>query len=266
MKILIVADLHFRRDWYAWLTRRKVDLVVIAGDLLDGFSPDGLLHQMLELASWSKGFPLPLALCSGNHDHNIRQSGFDSSELIVLSENQQQAAAKMARASRWMDMLERQGIVVDARSVLMATPAGQIVVTTIPYDFGEMPGDTEALWKTGASLRKEFKVPWLVLHHDPPADTTVGGPMGEPHLFYQIRSYRPDFVASGHIHDQPYRGDFIDRLDVTWCLNPGRPPENSSKTSKIPNHIVLDLIDGSATWHAVAKTGDTPILKKRILK
>ena len=266
MKILIVADLHFRRDWLDWLSLRKVDLVVIAGDLLDAFSPDGLLPQMLALSAWSKDFTLPLAVCSGNHDGNSRGFAFDYNETLHLSASQKMEAAELVQANRWMDVLERPGVVVDARSEILTTPAGQIVVTTIPFDFCERPLDIVELWKTGATLRKEFRVPWLVLHHEPPADTTVGGTAGDPHLFYQIRAYRPDYVASGHFHDQPYRGDFIDRLDESWCLNPGCPPVDRKKAAEVPNHILLDLGGRSATWHATPRTGNIPILKTRNLK
>jgi predicted phosphodiesterase len=266
MKILIVADLHYRSEWYIWLTQRKVDLVVIAGDLLDGFSPGGVLPQMVAFSAWSKIFPIPLALCSGNHDGNARGFAVDENETLYLSASQKTEAAGLVQANRWMDMLERPGVVVDARSEILTTPAGQIVVTTIPFDFGEMPQNTEALWRTGATLRNEFRLPWLVLHHEPPADTTVGGRNGDPHLCYQIRDYRPDFVASGHLHDQPYRGDFIDRLNETWCLNPGSPPLDGRKAAQVPNHILLDLAEKSATWHATPRTGNIPIQKTRSLK
>ena len=39
MKILITADLHYREEWFRWLSTRAgdYDLICIAGDLLDMF-------------------------------------------------------------------------------------------------------------------------------------------------------------------------------------------------------------------------------------
>jgi len=47
MRLLLLADLHFRVEWYHGLAQQRVDIAVIAGDLLDGFRPGGLLPQML---------------------------------------------------------------------------------------------------------------------------------------------------------------------------------------------------------------------------
>jgi len=103
-----------------------------------------------------------------------------------------------------MDCLERPGLVTDGRTSLIQTPAGTVVVTTIPFNHWmhtDVPADD--LWRKGAMLRKEQKAHWIVLHHEPPFDTTVGGTRGDPELFYKIREYCPNFVVSGHLHGQP---------------------------------------------------------------
>jgi hypothetical protein len=152
-------------------------------------------------------------------------------------------------------------LVTDGRTAALETPRGSIVVTTIPFDFGD-GRDMDALWREGAIKRRSLRVPWLVLHHEPPADTMVGGQMGDPSLFYKIQEYRPNFVVSGHMHDQPYRGSFADSLEGTWCFNPGYPAGSFVQKSKIPNHIVLDLSDSTATWHATSNVGRAPIIKQ----
>ena len=263
MRILLLADLHYREDWYHWLAAQKAGLTVIAGDLLDGFRPGGLLPQMLGLSGWCARFPGNLAVSSGNHDGNEPGGSYDPEGLAKLPEEKRAAVAKMLSAKHWMDCLERQGLVTDARTSLVQTPGGAVVVTTIPYNHW-MRGNTVAdeLWRAGAMLRKTERAPWIVLHHEPPADTAVGGSMGDPELFYKIREDRPSFVVSGHLHSQPYTGHFADEIDGTWCFNPGYPVVTRAMKSKIPNHIALDLSARTATWHATPNVGHAPIIKQ----
>ena len=263
MRILLIADLHYREDWYHWLAAQKADLTVIAGDLLDGFRPGGLLPQMIGLSGWCARFPGNLAVCSGNHDGNEPGGSFDPEGMADLPDEKRAAAAKMLQAKHWMDCLERPGLVTDARTSLAQTPGGPVIVTTIPFNHwlhGDKVGD--ALWQEGQRLRFSSRAPWVVLHHEPPADTAVGGPSGDPELFYRIREYRPNFVVSGHIHGQPYKGGFAGQLDETWCFNPGYPVIGRALQSKIPNHIVLDLAARTATWHAIPNVGRLPIIKQ----
>ncbi len=263
MRLLLLADLHFRDDWYRWLFEPRADLAVIAGDLLDGFHPGGLLPQMLALREWCARFPGNLAISSGNHDANVPGGVFDPEGLAEIPENKRQAALEMLQAKHWMDRLERPGIVTDGRTTVVETSGGPLVVTTIPYDHVQR-GSTFAdeLWQAGAALRKFHQAQWIVLHHEPPADTAVGGLMGDPELFYRIREYRPNFVVSGHLHAQPYSGSFADQIDGTWCFNPGFPAANRARAAKIPNHILLDLAERTATWHATANVGHPPIIKQ----
>ena len=263
MRILLLADLHFQENWYHWLARQNPDITVISGDLLDGFIPEGLLPQMLAVSAWCERFPGPLVVSSGNHDANSTDGIFDPDGLALISAGERERVMRMLTAMHWMDCLERPGLVTDGRTAVLETLRGAVVVTTIPFDFGS-GGDTDGLWREGALKRKSLRVPWLVLHHEPPADTMVGGQMGEPSLFYKIQEYRPNFVVSGHMHDQPYRGSFADNIEGTWCFNPGYPSATPVKRAKIPNHIVLDLSDSTATWYATGSKG--PIHKTISLK
>ncbi|MFZ4777220.1 MAG: hypothetical protein ACOYM3_17775 [Terrimicrobiaceae bacterium] len=52
MRILLLADLHFREPWFHWLAAQRADLTVIAGDLLDGFRSGGLMTQIVGLSGW----------------------------------------------------------------------------------------------------------------------------------------------------------------------------------------------------------------------
>lgn len=159
-----------------------------------------------------------------------------------------------------MDALDRPGLVPDNRSALLQTRAGSLVVTTVPYDPAASDG-RDPLRLEGARLRREHHVPWFVLHHEPPADTAVGGMMGDVSLARRIRQHRPDFVLSGHLHDQPYQETFADRFEGAWCFNPGAPPPSKLKAARQQNAILLDLKMRAATWTATPKRGKTLISK-----
>ena len=66
MKILITSDLHGRRSWYKWLSKQQVDLVIIAGDLID-HQRDHEVETFLTTHYLSE-FESPVAVCSGDHD------------------------------------------------------------------------------------------------------------------------------------------------------------------------------------------------------
>jgi predicted MPP superfamily phosphohydrolase len=257
MCILLLADLHFRTDWYRWISNQHADLTAIAGDLLDGFHPGGLLPQMIAFKQWADRFPGFLALSSGNHDGNLEDWAVAGE---FMETNNRAEAHAILSSPQWMDALERPRVVTDRRSQILESPSGKLVVTTIPFFPGQGgPRVCSALWDEGHRQRTTSGAPWIVLHHEPPADTMVGGHSGDPSLFYKIREYQPDFVLSGHIHGQPYTGAFADRIGPTWCFNPGVPPAGQMRGAKIPNHIVLDTGRRSATWHATPALDKIPI-------
>ena len=263
MKILLLSDIHFNRTWYDLILRQKVDAVFIAGDLLNGFTEEGLIPQMLWLAEWCSQCKIPLALSSGNHDANELGGAFGVESLSAFPLSQQVMLGKMLSAGHWMDVLERPGLITDGRTALLETANGAMMVTTLPFNFAaEDSLLEEKLLSEGAKRRRELRIPWIVLHHDPPADTAVGGMMGDPSFFYRIREYCPSFVLSGHLHDQPYVGSFADKIDNTWCFNPGYPLQSQVKKAKFPNHILLDLKQSTATWYATPPTGTLTLEKK----
>jgi len=260
MKLLLLSDLHGRADWYAWAGGQSCDAMFIAGDLLDAFAEGGMVPQMLALAEWCKNVPIPLALSSGNHDANEASNGswLGRDLPFEIPPEQSEQILRFLSTERWMDALERAGLVTDHRSLVLETGAGNLVVTTIPFD-PTAEADWTHLWREGGRLRRKNRVPWIVLHHEPPADTAVGGMMGDKSLFDRIREYRPDFVLSGHLHDQPYHGSFAVRVGSTWCFNPGTPPLARWRSSKQPNSILLDLENRTATWTATHQRPRQPI-------
>jgi predicted phosphohydrolase len=245
-------------DWYAWLSAQESDLTVVAGDVLDGLSEVSTLAQMLAFSKWCNAFPGRLALCSGNHDANDEGLDYmlDMDAFAALSEEKKAMISNITKSKHWMDSLSRNGVVTDRRSELLKTPAGDLVITTIPFSFMPDPDPISAsLWEAAATLRRKTGAPWVVLHHDPPIDTKVGGYSGDGSLLYRLRMWKPDYLFSGHLHQQPYNGGFADRLASTWCFNPGYPDQRAAVNTSTPNHIVLDLAERTATWNASSLDG-----------
>jgi len=257
MTIHLLSDLHSRADWLRWASAQRCALTAISGDVLDGFHPAGLLPQMVAFKRWADAFPHPLAISSGNHDGNLEGGAISGALSPIIN---RAAALDILRYEHWMDAIDRPGVVSDRHSRLVEISSEKIVVTTIPFFPGKQgPGVCKRLWHEAARQRAASGAQWLLLHHEPPGGTLVGGYSGDSSLFYRIREYQPDFVLSGHIHAQPYFGSFADRVGKTWCFNPGVPPAEQMRRAKIPNHIVLDTEKRSATWYATPALGKIPI-------
>lgn len=205
---------------------------------------------MLWLREWVGKVPVPLALSSGNHDGNEPNLSLEPSALSDLAPDDGEIVLRALTAERWMDIMDAPTVHTDNRSQVVQTGRGDLVVSSIPYSAD--PADHEGLWVLGRHLRVEHRCPWIVLHHDPPHGADVGGTGGNMSLRWQILQYQPDYVLSGHLHHQPYKGWFAEKMKRTWCFNPGfakkTPPDHLIPSS--PNHIVLDTKKGFAQWHA----------------
>jgi len=250
MKILHLSDLHLNRAWLDWASAAadQYDLVCVAGDLLDMFSKNPPLHGMLLVKEWADKFPGRMALCSGNHDGNGPEMTPPAHLLTELAAEDRLRAEHLLAHEQWMDGLGRADLVPDGRSELVPCGKRGVVLTTIPYDTTAVRWH-EDLWQTGAQVRRESGAPWIVLHHEPPTGTKVGGNSGNDGLPHLVEEYQPNFVLSGHLHLEPYRGDFGARIGATWCFNPGHPDGMKADKVAKPNHIVIDLPQGTATWH-----------------
>jgi Icc-related predicted phosphoesterase len=265
MKILLLSDLHGRSDWFRFAESFPADLTAIAGDLLDGFSDEGLLPQSVRLARWAKRFPAPLALCSGNHDANTPNRAIDPASLAPLDPQARDEALALLTSEYWMDVLESPRTVTDRSSRLLQTAAGHIVITSLPFDEGEAghPRTMAALWREGQKLRRETSAPWLVLHHEPPAPFSGDhtGSFGSADFAERLREFQPDFALSGHLHLVPYHTSFATRLGKTWCFNPGHPPPGAARLASKPNHILVDTVRSTATWTAAQPQGSLPLTR-----
>jgi predicted MPP superfamily phosphohydrolase len=73
MKILLTADIHCNRFWYEWLITKapELDLIAIAGDLVEGFAVGVLTDQRRSVEYWLGQIVASgcaVAVSSGNHE------------------------------------------------------------------------------------------------------------------------------------------------------------------------------------------------------
>ena len=217
MKILHVADFHFRLDWFAWLTSQagNYDAIALAGDLLNQF--DKTPAQVERLSALLAAFPSspkrPLLVCSGNHD--------------VLPDLR---TGTQTRSGAWLRELSRPGLIVDEQ------------IWTGPLAIGVVPwcGRTAVPWTWPNSAE-------IVVVHAPPSGTALAvAPNslrddGDPEVSDAILEHMPRLVLSGHVHEpQQWHQHIGDSL----CLNPG-----CDLTARIPQHIIIDTKTGRAEWH-----------------
>ena len=224
MKILLLSDLHGEARWYEWLLEaaKRYDCVALAGDLIDMFqAPQPQLEFLRD--RWFPRFTaaaVPLAFCTGNHDFGLAE---------------------------WLpELVGSDRVVADGVTRLVRTDAGEaLLLTTVPYIWNFSTVGSHglvALWERGAELRLATGAPWLVLHHEPPAGLAPAPVSNQ--LESWLARYTPDYVSSGHFHGGPNRRRrFAQRVAASLCFNGGQ-----TKDAPWPNHIVLDLGDGTATW------------------
>lgn len=232
MKILITADLHFRRPWFRWLIEQAAnyDLVCIAGDLLDIFARESRTEQGREVTRWVRQLAnqAPVALCSGNHDNAGRQIVADRSPVY-----------------EWLLALGRGcQIITDGSTQL----AGDLIVTTVPYHCSK---EQKRVWlDRGLTIRRQRGNQWLVLHHVAPSITQKSD-AEECEATDLLLTYRPDYFVSGHSHQYPYfpGKNWEQKISGVRLLVPGQ-----LLSAPFPNHIVLNTESGEASWETSSQT------------
>lgn len=234
MRILAVADLHYALPQFDWLLRAapRYDLVIIAGDLLDGASFVTTSAQMVVVLKYLERLRelTPLLVCSGNHDLN---SAYSSGERYA----RWVPYARSARAHTDNDTLELDGV----SFTICPWWDGDIAKGKIGRQLGE------AALKRGAR--------WFWVYHAPPTDAAVSWSgsrsYGDAELARWIAEHRPDIVFGGHVHEAPFvrNGSWASRLGGTWVFNPGR------QVGDMPTHIVVDTDRNAAAWFSFEGAG-----------
>ena len=236
MKLLLLSDIHGLRSSMEWIHGEAwaggYDLIAIAGDLIDAFAKETVSEQALRAGKWIEDLAAsgtPLAFCSGNHDTD------------------QAPTAKMVYGPDWLKRLHRKNLLTDSHHDWVKDA---LLVTCCPYNyyFQEVDSWTEDLLLAGEEMRaaKKAEAPWLVLHHDPPHIFSMISceKLGASESLSQwLNIFRPDFVLNGHFHHAPYRSGFANKIQETWCLNPGLMEDAPE-----PNRIILDLDRREAEW------------------
>ena len=181
MRILHVADLHFRKPWFAWLAEQapQYDAVVIAGDLLDLFArhetPLGVQAEWV--AGWIRACPGKLLIVSGNHDYEYREAG-------------------------WLKCDLRPGVFVDGQT----TQIGGYKVALLGWAPGPIPREADILIvhapPSGLPLALDAK----------------GRDGGWSSTREAVERLQPRLVLSGHVHDS---ATWSYKLGPSRCLNAG---------------------------------------------
>ena len=187
MIILHVTDFHFNKRWFDWLPDNAPahDLLVMSGDMLNLSDPAPHRKQIYWVADWIRDYPLPIAICSGNHD------------LEWDPETELWTPAYWLRELAGPHVLtDGQRVTLDGFSLL------SISCTTRPK------GAEADIWVT----------------HAPPTGTVVatrasGRDAGDRDLVAPVRRYKPRAVLAGHVHDPRH---WFEEKDSTLFLNPGR--------------------------------------------
>ena len=250
MKILLTSDLHGNRFWYEWLIAKvpKIDMIAIAGDLVEGFASGVLTDQKRAVEHWLGqivGSGCAVAVSSGNHE-------------MFSKISPRVAGEKKLTAGRIFDALRASPslaachplFIEDGRTGIVESASGKLIVSPIPYKIFRDPEETSncsPMWDEARRLKRQTGFPWLVLHHDPPGGGPVGGMAGDFELRRAIENFQPDFVLSGHLHGQPFfeGGGFHERIAGSHCFNAGQTPPTKSR---VPNYIIMDTDQRLATW------------------
>lgn len=234
MRICVTADLHDHQPWFEWLldAANRFDLVVVAGDLLDGGSRASIPRQRARVKRWMARFSrtgVPLVLCSGNHDN--------------------QDPLMEPHGSAWMAAAVPPGaaIVCDGQSRLLRAGTQPFVATATAFNCNS----TEP-WTAGSALADSAGAIWIVAAHEPPMNTRVGGPGGDWWTWMAADQFQPDLLLGGHLHEQPFTagGSPIDRIGRTLCVNAGR-----LECGHVPCHVAMERTGAGWRWEHVRGLG-----------
>ena len=226
MRALLVSDLHYDLRKLDWMLGEAagVDLVVVAGDLLDVGSRVPLDAQIAVVLEYLERAALTsrTVVCSGNHDLDHRT---DEGE----------------KATAWIAEARAGGVTVDGDTVTV----GDWLVTACAW--WEGPATLAALEASLDDVAATRTGPWMWVWHGPPEGPlswTGSRHFGDPELPRLLARHHPDVVLCGHIHQSPFvpGGAWAEHRDGTWLFNSGH------QAGPVPAHVRLDLGRRTATW------------------
>ena len=245
VEILATSDLHgvtgVRLDVLA--REHGCAALLIAGDFLNLTGRGTPGEQARAVTAWLQDLAarIPVVACSGNHD----ATGTHGADWL------REVAGNCQPAGR---------LTTDGGHAVL----DGLVVSAVPY--WHLPGGfphrdwlrdrVRRVWVEGSLLAAERKLPWAVLHHEPPDGLAVAANGGfalrergappQGWCRHWIELYRPDYVFSGHLHEAPLArgGSWAARVPETgtWCFNAGRIGRESGM-------VILDTAGRVARWY-----------------
>lgn len=235
MQLLVASDLHYNLRQLDWVMNRaaEVDLVVVAGDLLDLSSAVPLATQIVAVQAYLEKLSdrAQVVVCSGNHDLTGRNHHDE-------------------KCAPWISRQELPSVVVDGERL----DIGDLRITVCPWwDGPATRADVDAQLRADATERHPR---WIWVYHYPPDQSPVSWAgrrhIGDRDLNQWIAHHQPDLVLTGHIHNAPFfdEGSWIDRLGETWILNAGVQP------GARPPNVVIDSDAGTARWSSPYGEGE----------
>jgi len=231
MKLLLVSDLHYTLKQFDWLhgVADRFDVVVIAGDHLDISSIASVDAQLVVILKYLRRLKdrTRLIVSSGNHDLTARgESG--------------------ERVARWMSKVRELGVSADGDLI----DIGDLSISICPWWDGPV-GCAEVGEQLARDAQRRGRR-WMWVYHAPPDESPLSWTgtkqIGDGALLQWIRTYGPDVVLCGHIHQAPFRqgGSWVDRIGSTLAFNAGR------QIGPSPTHVIVDLGEQHASWFSLA--------------
>lgn len=209
MRILHVTDFHYHQPWFDWLSRNAANFDAVA---LTG-----------DLLGLSKREPIDRQIAWVQHW--IREF---PGQLMICSGNHDVLEGDSAA---WLETAAREKVLVDGQHLALGAWSFEAVG-----------------WGLAPTRGGENQI---ALVHCPPeqAETAIhldeATDWGDFELHELLvrgpAALRPRLVLSGHVH-RPRR--WFHKLGNSWSLNPGVGSDKSN-----PNHTVIDLARGIASWH-----------------
>ena len=233
MRVLLTADLRFRLSWFKWLEAQAVryEAIAISGDLLDVFSKTPLERQVHRTTAWLRDLATKskVIVCSGNHD-----------TIDIPSERM------LAPMPAWLTQLDAI-VTFDGNTTVIRD---RIIITVL--SFIATAAQKKPVLTNSRRLRDEKGLPWMVLHHHPPA---LHEGIGQEELIAGrlLKEFSPDFWVSGRIYGQePFlaKRGWIRRMGNSILINtPQLATGQNLFEAPFPNHVILDLVERQLTWH-----------------